>query len=512
MRKAEDDILKDSLYAKLLEGSAMHGHTVCSHTVLGLLFLRHCAILQASASKVNTEAYVMEGQGPYEVLGENVELTLAKRPSQEPTLWPDLQEQSIAKLGELLDHNMRILERRAPNAKAKLPQHYANLMDDAFLAELASLVNGITPNPLQESQEGGLSEAYASILDHLAYMPSGTNGTLSYVPMSVATLMAELLAPHGGRVYGSACGSGNTLLAMAQFMHRFNKQPVNYEICGQDVDAAVLSVAYMNLAIHGIRPDLTLSSNILKADEPSFNADFITGQLPFMDAAWGNQNRLVDKAESGMEIDIEPAVYYNWLYQISERLTPNGTAAILMPSSSLLHFGKTEKPALTRLVEHQIVDGIVSLPGLLLHHSPSTACIWLLSSKNKTHNEGPEKEICLIDARRMGTMQHRRRRLLNDQDITEVAETFRSWQRSSDAYKDIPGFCRAVRISTIKANGYSLMPGQYVGVPLSAQERLPFDEEMRQLTTVLIAQFAESKALAQKIEKYFAKFGNSAQK
>ena len=61
-----------------------------------------------------------------------------------------------------------------------------------------------------------------------------------------------------------------------------------------------------------------------------------------------------------------------------------------------------------------------------------------------------------------------------------------------DGYKDVPGFCKSVPLADIKAAGYALTPGRYVGMAEVENDGEPLDEKIARLTEELEEQFAES--------------------
>jgi type I restriction enzyme M protein len=112
-------------------------------------------------------------------------------------------------------------------------------------------------------------------------------------------------------------------------------------------------------------------------------------------------------------------------------------------------------------------------------------------------------ETLFIDARKLGTMVDRVHRELTEEDISKISGTYHAWRgdKSSDEYKDIPGFCKSATIDEIRKNNYILTPGRYVGMEEIEDDGEPFEEKMERLTTELAKLFKESRDLEEEIRK-----------
>ena len=113
-------------------------------------------------------------------------------------------------------------------------------------------------------------------------------------------------------------------------------------------------------------------------------------------------------------------------------------------------------------------------------------------SRTPTDRRG---EILFIDARNLGHMIDRAERALSDDDIAQIADTFAAWRGLGGTYEDVPGFCRTVPVAEIKAAGYALTPGRYVGTAPTEDDGEPLDDKIQRLTEDLIAAMDESARL-----------------
>ena len=67
------------------------------------------------------------------------------------------------------------------------------------------------------------------------------------------------------------------------------------------------------------------------------------------------------------------------------------------------------------------------------------------------------------------------------------------------AYQDISGLCKVATIKEIKAQGWSLNPGRYVGVAAREEEDFDFYERLQELNEELEGLNAEARELEGRI-------------
>jgi len=156
------------------------------------------------------------------------------------------------------------------------------------------------------------------------------------------------------------------------------------------------------------------------------------------------------------------------------------------------------------LIEADLVDCMVALPGQLFYSTQIPACLWFLardkSGRGAIHGARTRNrrgEILFIDARKMGRMVDRTHRELTDEDIARIANTYHAWRGEKEAgeYADVPGFCRSATLEDVRKHGHVLTPGRYVGAEAQEDDGEPFEEKMRRLTAQLREQQAEAAKL-----------------
>jgi type I restriction enzyme M protein len=179
------------------------------------------------------------------------------------------------------------------------------------------------------------------------------------------------------------------------------------------------------------------------------------------------------------------------------KLAPNGTAGFVLANGSMSTSGKDELEIRKNLIEQDLVECIVTLPGQLFYSTQIPVCLWFISNNKERKNE-----ILFIDAREIGHMVSRTLKEFSDEDIQKVAQTYHSWKGTNDkSYEDIAGFCKIANLEEVKNNEYILTPGRYVGLADVEEDEEPFEQKMERITSELSEQFAKSKELEDQIRK-----------
>ena len=161
------------------------------------------------------------------------------------------------------------------------------------------------------------------------------------------------------------------------------------------------------------------------------------------------------------------------------------------------------------MIEGEVVDCMIALPGQLFYSTQIPACLWFLA-KDKSNGIARDRElrdrrgeVLFIDARKLGYMVDRTRREFSDADIARISDTYHAW-RLGEGYEDVPGFCKSASIEEIRSHGHVLTPGRYVGAEAAEEDDTPFAERFAELQDKLEAQFAEADQLTAKIRERLA--------
>ena len=186
---------------------------------------------------------------------------------------------------------------------------------------------------------------------------------------------------------------------------------------------------------------------------------------------------------------------FAWVQHIVHHLAPTGHAGFVLANGSMSSNQSGEGEIRKNLIEADLVDGMVALPGQLFYSTQIPACLWFLARDKKNGRFRDRRgHVLFLDTRKLGRMVDRTHRELTDEDIARIARTYHAWRGETGAgeYADVAGFCKAAPLDEIRKHGHVLTPGRYVGAADVEDDGEPFEEKMRRLTATLREQQAES--------------------
>jgi type I restriction enzyme M protein len=263
----------------------------------------------------------------------------------------------------------------------------------------------------------------------------------------------------------------------------------------------------MNLAIRGIDGKIELGDTFHADKHKDLKADFIMANPPFNISDWGGES-LQDSSMWQYGVPPTGNANYAWLQLFISKLSPSGTAGIVLANGSMTTSSGNEGEIRKNLIQSRLVDCMVALPSQLFFNTQIPACLWFLV-RNKTNGKfrNRQNEILFIDARKMGEMISRKNRVLTDEDIQKISETYHNWRNPDGDYDDVPGFCKTATQDEVEANNFVLTPGRYVGAEDIEDDGIPFEEKVEAITTELAEQFAKSHELEDRIKNNLKKIG-----
>jgi type I restriction enzyme M protein len=180
-------------------------------------------------------------------------------------------------LGKAIDEAMMAIEDANPELRDVLPRGYQR-MEKSTLTELLRL---FAPLPRQLSGDAfGL--IYEDFLSNFA-APEGRLGGEFFTPYSVVRLIVEIIEPFHGRVLDPACGSGGMFVQCAKFVERHDKSATReLTVFGVEQKEGTVSLAKMNLALHGLSGDIRLANSYYEDPHHSVGTfDFVMANPPF---------------------------------------------------------------------------------------------------------------------------------------------------------------------------------------------------------------------------------------
>jgi type I restriction enzyme M protein len=486
------------------------------HVVLGLIFLKY---ISDAFEEVHArlEAERAEGADP-EDPDEYRALNVFWVPPE--ARWAQIQAQARQpSIGQVVDAAMSAIERDNPALKGVLSKDYARpALDKQRLGQLIDLITNIRVGDEAARDKDILGRIYEYFLSQFA-SAEGKKGGEFYTPRCVVKLLVEMIEPYRGRVYDPCCGSGGMFVQSMEFIRahatgngngaRGGGSPprpkADISIYGQESNYNTWRLCKMNLAIRGIEGQIVQGDTFHNDRFPDLKADYILANPPFNVSDWGGERLRQDKR---WKYGIPPTGNANfaWVQHIIHHLAPGGVAGFVLANGSMSSNQSGEGEIRRAIIEADLVDCMVALPGQLFYSTQIPACLWFL------HRDRPRKdEVLFIDARPMGRMVDRTHRELTDEDIRQIAETYHAWrggesgerrgESATRPYADVPGFCKSVPLDEIRKHNYVLTPGRYVGAAQQEEDDEPFEQKMARLTAELDAQFEESARLEARIRE-----------
>jgi type I restriction enzyme M protein len=201
---------------------------------------------------------------------------------------------------------------------------------------------------------------------------------------------------------------------------------------------------------------------------------------------------------------------FAWVQHFIHHLAPTGLAGFVLANGSMSSNQSGEGEIRKSIIEADLVDCMVALPGQLFYSTPIPACLWFIARDKKNSRFRDRRgQALFIDARKMGHLMDRVHRELTDEEVAKIAGTYHAWRGDQGAgtYDDIPGFCKSATVEEIRRHGFVLTPGRYVGAEAVEDDAEPFPEKMERLTLKLEEQFAEGARLEAAIRENLRNLG-----
>ncbi len=263
----------------------------------------------------------------------------------------------------------------------------------------------------------------------------GQKGGEFFTPRSVVRLMVEIIAPHGGRVFDPACGSGGMFVQSAAFIAEQRREiaagasPDDVFVCGQEKTLETVNLAKMNLAVNGLRGDIKQANTYYDDPHKSFGAfDYVLANPPFnvdevsLKAIEGdrrfnthglprNKSKL-KSADTGKET--VPNANYLWINLFATSLKPKGRAALVMANSAS-DARHSEADIRRTLIQKNLIAGMLTLPSNMFYTVTLPATLWFFDRAK------PDDRILFLDARNVFTQVDRAHREFTDEQVANLA-------------------------------------------------------------------------------------------
>lgn len=463
--------------------------------VLGLIFLKYIS----DKFDQRYQELVEEGEGFEEDRDEYAYENIFFVP--EKARWKTIAAAAhTPEIGRVIDEAMRLIEAENDKLKNILPKNFARQeLDKRRLGEVVDLFTNVQMAERGDTRDI-LGRTYEYCLAKFA-ADEGKNAGEFYTPACIVKTLVEIVEPYHGRVYDPCCGSGGMFVQSAEFVRRHQGNIDDLSIYGQESNPTTWKMAMMNLAIRGIDANLgphnddTFFNDIHRTEK----FDYILANPPFNLKAWGG-DKLKDDLRWEYGVPPEGNANFAWVQHMVHHLNRAGRMGMVLANGSLSSQTNGEGEIRARLVEADLVEGIVAMPDKLFYSTGIPASLWIITKKKAQ----PGKTL-FIDARNMGTMVSRKLREFTDEDIAKVAGAFDAFRDGT--LEEEKGFSAIATTEDIRKQEYIITPGRYVGIADVEEDHEPFEEKMARLTGELAKCFEESNRLQEQIKKNLEAIG-----
>ena len=476
------------------------------HLVLGLIFLKYISdafsrrqrALELATLDPESDLFVEDESERTEILEDRDEYI------SENVFWvPEearwdrlLQAASLPSIGTIIDRALEDIERdNAEQLRGVLPRIYARAaIQPEKLGALVEKIGEIGFGEHEQQARDILGRVYEYFIKAFA-RAEGHRGGEFYTPASVTKLLVEMLQPFEGRVLDPACGSGGLFIQSARFVEAHGGRPKQISLLGQENNQATWRIAKMNLAIHGLSGDVRLGNSLIADEFAGLRADYVIANPPFNMKAWG-AGQVTGDARWSYGEPPDSNANFAWIQHFIHHLAPDGRAGLVMANGSLTSRTSGEGAIRQRIVEADLVDCIVALPGQLFFTTGIPVSLWFVD-RNKAASGSRDRrgETLFIDARAMGRKISSVQIELTDREIDEIARAYHAWRGDGDeTYVDRPGFSKNATCSDIAAANHALTPGRYVGAEDVEEDDQAYDTRMSVLVRRLAGSLEASEA------------------
>ena len=475
--------------ANKLRGSVEPGEY--KHVVLGLIFLKFAS----DKFEAHREKLIADDKGKYLEMPDFYNMNnvfYLDEMSRWSYIIKNSKQNDIALKIDTALHN---IEKSNKALKGALPDNYFSRLglDTTKLSSLLDTINEL--DTIKDKAQDIVGKVYEYFLSKFALAEGKGKGEF-YTPKSIVNLIAEMIEPYKGIIYDPACGSGGMFVQSIKFIenHHGNKKEVS--IYGQEYTNTTYKLAKMNLAIRGISANLGEKAADTFADDQhkDLKADYIMANPPFNQKDWRAENELKDDPRwRGYEVPPKSNANYAWILNMVSKLSENGVAGFILANGALSGGGEEYKIR-RKLIENNLVEAILILPGSMFYTTDISVSIWVLNKNKKAHSRNigdeqrqyrnREKEILFMDLRQIGEPFEKKFVQFSEQHIKEIANTYHGWQQEESGYKDIPEYCYSASFDEVVKKDFSLVPSKYIEF-VNRDEKIDFDEKMQSLQTEL---------------------------
>lgn len=511
--KEKDISFEDKLWKaadKLRKKVEVHEY---KYVVLGLIFLRYLSFafderrkeLEKDFSNPKSNNYISSEEFRKQAL-EDRDYYLAQGILYVPqgARWGYLVKNATQpNIGEILDEAVEILEEEYPRPlKDVVPKIFTSINLDALdLAYLINLFSSIQFG-LEHKSKDIFGRIYEYFLGKFTER-EGKKGGEFYTPRPLTRLIVEVLDVRNGRIFDPACGSGGFYVSALKKMEREGLDKNSLTIYGQESKPMPWKICKMNLALRGAEGDIRIGDSYHDDKFFDLRAEYVVSNPPFNDSGWGADRVGYDDARFRYGTPPDNNANFTWIQHFIHHTGPNGKAGFVMANGALSG-GNVEGEIRKKIIEDDLVYGIVACPPKLFYNVPLAVSLWFVRKQKPEHIR---KKVLFINAKNMFKQISRRQVTLTDEHLVRIVEKFRMFEKGEpeDKINEIE-FAKVSRIEEIMKNGYVLIPIRYVGVKVYEDDKT-FEEKMKSHSESLSDLLKEEEELNQEIKEVFGALG-----
>lgn len=329
-----------------------------------------------------------------------------------------------------------------------------------------------------------LGDAYEYLIKQFAD-DAGKKGGEFYTPREVVNLIVRLIKPQPGhRVYDPTCGSGGMLIESARYIAALPGGKVgnniNVALSGQEKNLSTWAIGKLNMLLHNFtdakleKGDTLVYPKHKSADNVLDVFDRVIANPPFSMGKWWtpaetnveikvdkkgkekkvtpNYNKVVSDRYGRLRYGIPPRGYADmaFLQHMIAVLKQDGKAGVVLPHGTLFR-GGAEGKIRKKLIEADLIEGIVGLPSGLFYNTGIPAAIWVIS---KTKTDAQREKITVIDA----SNDYKEGKNQNELLPAHVDKIVTAY----DAGAEVAKYMRVVTAAEIADNDYNLNISRYI--------------------------------------------------
>ena len=447
--------------------------------IFGMLFLKRCSdvfnqrreeVIKAEIAAGKTEAEAKESAELKRWYGQSFYVPPTSR-------WDHLVNEAHVDVGGFLNRALGALESNN-SSLAEVLEHidFSRKVGQSKIPDikLRQLISHFSTHRLRNEDfefPDLLGAAYEYLIGEFADS-AGKKGGEFYTPRSVVRMMVRLVKPEQQHsVYDPCVGSGGMLILAKEYIDEHGGDGTRADLCGQEANGTVWSIAKMNMLLHGIstadlRNDDTLAEPQHVEGGELMRFDRVLSNPPFS-INWGTTD--TDRAGQSVWAPKFRAERFRYgevplgskkadlmfLQHMVAVTRDGGMVATVMPHGVLFRGGE-ERAIRAAMIEADLLEAVIGLPANLFYGTGIPACVLVLRQRQGNHSGKPgerQGKVLFINADRE-YFEGRAQNHLLPEHIEKIINTF-------EHFAGVLGFSAVVPNATLRENDFNLNIRRY---------------------------------------------------